>query len=99
MDEMTPGQLFEALLEEVRKEAAGSIGLDPGDIGDDDLLFEMDGGQWGDSLDRAELVMGIEEMFDFDVPGADTRQHFKTVRTIADYLVSRGKGVRDVRGL
>lgn len=97
---LTGEQLRTLLIEYLTKEAASVIGLDPGDIGEDDLLWEADGARLGgDSLDRADLAMALEEDFSLDIPSDEIREHFSTVRKIADYLESKGKGVRDVRGL
>lgn len=89
---------MDELLDKVRQMAGEVLGRDPDRIGNDDHLFDADDevNHGGDSLDRADLAMALEQEFELDLPGDDIRAHFTTVRTIATYVASKGKGGSDV---
>jgi acyl carrier protein len=55
--------------------------LDPGFL--DDLS--------GNSLDRVELVMALDEVFDIEIPEKDVKK-FRMIPNVIDYLNKRGKG-------
>jgi acyl carrier protein len=45
----------------------------------------------GDSLERAELVMALEEAFDIEIPNNDAEK-FRTVQDAINYIKKRKKG-------
>jgi acyl carrier protein len=45
----------------------------------------------GDSLERVELVMALEEAFDIEIPDEDA-QKLRTVQDAIDYINKRKKG-------
>ena len=45
----------------------------------------------GNSLDRVELVMALEEAIDIEIPDEDAEE-IRTVRDAIDYIRKRGKG-------
>jgi acyl carrier protein len=45
----------------------------------------------GDSLDRVELVMALEEAFDIEIADEDAKR-FRTVQDVIDYINKRKKG-------
>ncbi|MFO0673363.1 MAG: phosphopantetheine-binding protein [Polyangiaceae bacterium] len=63
-------------------------GRDPATIEDDGMLFGE--GLGLDSLDALQLAMSIEEKFGVRIPeGDEARPIFRSVATLADYVVSR----------
>ena len=63
-------------------------GRDPATIEDDGMLFGE--GLGLDSLDALQLAMSIEETFGVRIPeGDEARPIFRSVATLADYVVSR----------
>ena len=59
--------------------------IEPGEIGDEDLLF---GGDLGlDSMATMEIIVGLEEEFGIEVADEDLRvELFDSVRTLAGYI-------------
>lgn len=69
-----------------------NLEIDPGEIGDDDILF---GGEMGlNSMAMIELVVGIEEEFNIEVSDEDLRPEvFESVNTIARYVINTPEGI------
>jgi acyl carrier protein len=66
-----------------------SLEVDPDEIGDDDQLFG--GGMGLNSMATIEIIVGLEEEFEIEVPDEDLRvELFDSVKTMADYV----RGVR-----
>jgi acyl carrier protein len=45
----------------------------------------------GDSLERVELVMALEEAFDIEIPDEDAKR-FRTIQDAINYVRRRKKG-------
>jgi acyl carrier protein len=45
----------------------------------------------GDSLDRVELIMALEEAFDIEIPN-NNAEKFRTVQDAINYIKRRKKG-------
>jgi acyl carrier protein len=64
-----------------------SLEVVPEDIEDEDQLF--DGGLGLNSMATIEIIVGIEEEFEIQVPDEDLRvELFNSVKTMADYVRS-----------
>ncbi len=64
-----------------------SLEVDAEEIDDEDALFG--GGLGLNSIATIEIIMGIEEEFDIEVPDEDLRvELFDSVQTMADYVRS-----------
>ena len=62
-----------------------SLEVDPDEIGDDDQLFG--GGMGLNSMATIEIIVGLEEEFEIEVPDEDLRvELFDSVKTMADYV-------------
>lgn len=62
-----------------------SLDVTPEEIGDDDPLF--DGGLGLNSMATIEIIVGLEEEFEIQVPDEDLRvELFDSVKTMADYV-------------
>lgn len=76
----------EIVEEKVKEILSRQFGPDIEPVKDTDRI-EKDMG--ADSLDLVELVMALEEEFEFDIPD-DEAEKQKTFKEIVDYLVSQG---------
>lgn len=79
----------------LRAMAAECLGVDPDTIADDTLLFTDHGdranpGGIGDSLDRTDFAMMVEDAFDIEIPDADDKTAAATLNSMAVYLEARG---------
>ena len=45
-----------------------------------------------DSLDVVEIIMGLEEEFDIEIPDEDAEKNITNVQGIVDYIEEKGKG-------
>jgi acyl carrier protein len=45
-----------------------------------------------DSLDVVEIIMGLEEEFDIEIPDEDAEKNISTVQGIVDYVDEKAKG-------
>ncbi|MGA1199042.1 MAG: phosphopantetheine-binding protein [Candidatus Latescibacterota bacterium] len=62
-----------------------SLEVDPDEIGDEDQLFG--GGMGLNSMATIEIIVGLEEEFEIEVPDEDLRvELFDSVKTMADYV-------------
>ena len=62
-----------------------SLEVTPEEIDDEDALFG--GGLGLNSMATIELIVGLEEAFDLEVPDEDLRvELFESVKTMADYV-------------
>ena len=62
-----------------------SLEVTPEEIDDEDALFG--GGLGLSSMATIELIVGLEEEFDLEVPDEDLRvELFESVKTMADYV-------------
>lgn len=62
-----------------------SLDVTPEEIGDEDPLFG--GGMGLNSMATIEIVVGLEEEFEIQVPDEDLRvELFDSVKTMADYV-------------
>lgn len=62
-----------------------SLEVTPEEIDDEDALFG--GGLGLTSMATIELIVGLEEAFDLEVPDEDLRvELFESVKTMADYV-------------
>ena len=62
-----------------------SLDVTPEEIGDEDPLF--DGGLGLNSMATIEIIVGLEEEFEIQVPDEDLRvELFDSVKTMADYV-------------
>ena len=59
----------------------------PEDLDRDFVL--MDSPLSFDSLDMIELVMGLEEEFEMEIPDAEVLGDWKTVQDVIDYITKR----------
>jgi len=79
----------------LRAMAVECLGVEPDKIADDTLLFTDHGdranpGGIGDSLDRTDFAMMVEDAFDLDIPDADDKGACATINSMAAYLEKRG---------
>lgn len=72
--------------ERFKKVASDKLGIAEVDV-EDNASFESLG---GDSLDIVELVMGVEEEFDIEIPDED-QGNLKTVGETIDYIHQKVK--------
>lgn len=69
-------------LERVKKVLAEQLGIDKNTVRSDTSFID----DWGaDSLDVAELIMGIETEFDIEIPD-EAAERFVTVGDVVDYI-------------
>ena len=62
-----------------------SLDVTPEEIGDEDPLFG--GGMGLNSMATIEIIVGLEEEFEIEVPDEDLRvELFDSVKTMADYV-------------
>ncbi len=62
-----------------------SLDVKPEEIGDDDQLFG--GGMGLNSMATIEIIVGLEEEFEIQIPDEDLRvELFDSVKTMADYV-------------
>lgn len=77
---------MEERVKNVLSEILGFTGLDMVQIRpESNLINDLD----ADSLDHIEIMMGLEEEFDVEIPDED--EDFKTVGDIHKYLKAKGK--------
>lgn len=69
----------------VKKVIAEQLGVEPSAV-TDEKAFVADLG--ADSLDEIELVMGIEDEFEIEIPDDDAEK-IKTVKEAVDYVTTR----------
>lgn len=62
------------------------VGISPSSVSDDDTIYTLG----GDSLDRVELVMMIEDDFMFEIPDEEADK-LLTVKQIVDYVEANAK--------
>ena len=62
------------------------VGISPSSVSDDDTIYTLG----GDSLDRVELVMMIEDDFMFEIPDEEADK-LQTVKQIVDYVEANAK--------
>ena len=74
------------MLEKIREILAEQLEIDPEDV-TEASSFKDDLGV--DSLDLFELVMGLEEEYDFEIP-AEELNNLKTVGDVISYLQENG---------
>ena len=68
-----------------------SLEVTPEEIDAEDALFG--GGLGLNSMATIELIVGLEEEFDLEVPDEDLRvELFESVKTMADYVRTARKG-------
>lgn len=64
-----------------------NLGIAPEEIGTEDQLFG--GGVGLNSMATIEIIVGIEQVFDIEVPDEDLRvELFDSVKTMSDYVCS-----------
>lgn len=83
------------LLPELKRLIVDALHLDdvsPGDIGDDMQLFGEDG-LGLDSIDALELGVALHKKYRLKLDRDDQRirEHFQSVRTLADLILAQGK--------
>jgi len=65
---ITEQQIESSIREEIGKLKAYDKDFDPATIGEDDLLFDDEGGVFGlDSLDGLDLVLALQAKFDIEL--------------------------------
>lgn len=69
-------------LERVKKVLAEQLGIDKNTVRSDTSFIDDLG---ADSLDVAELIMGIETEFDIEIPD-EAAERFVTVGDVVDYI-------------
>lgn len=79
----------------LRALAAECLGVEPDTIADDTLLFTDHGdhanpGGLGDSLDRTEFAMMVEDEFGIDIPDADDKGACASIESMKAYLDNLG---------
>jgi len=76
-------RLKELLIERLKFED-----MTPGDIGDDDPLFE--GGLGLDSIDALEIVVMLESEFGLKIKNeSSAREHFRSIASLAEFIAER----------
>ena len=70
---------MENIEQRVRAIFADQFGMNPADIKDDDTWESLD----GDSLDRVELVMAVEDDFGIEVPDEELEKLYSVAQFIA----------------
>jgi len=70
---------MENIEQRVRAIFADQFGMNPADIKDDDTWESLD----GDSLDRVELVMAVEDDFGIEVPDEELEKMYSVAQFIA----------------
>ena len=70
---------MENIEQRVRAIFADQFGMNPADIKDDDTWESLD----GDSLDRVELVMAVEDDFGIEVPDEELEKLHSVAQFIA----------------
>lgn len=70
------------MLEKVKEIVAGQLNMEVSAIGDNSILKEELG---ADSLDLFEIIMGLEEEFDIEIPTEDV-ENIKTITDVSNYL-------------
>ena len=68
-----------ALLDDVKEVVIEQLDCDPAEVKEDSKFIEDLG---ADSLDVVELVMGLEEKFDIEIPDEDAEK----ILTVADAI-------------
>lgn len=72
-------------LEKIKGIIAGILNIDPDTVNEDSAFIEDLG---ADSLDVFQIIMGIEEEFDIEIPNEE-----------AEKIVSVGDAVEQIKGL
>ena len=73
------------IFEKVKALIVEQLDVDPDIIDmDTDLMKDLE----ADSLDAVEVILGVEEKFDIEIPDEDA-EDFATVRDIVEYVESR----------
>ncbi len=73
------------IFEKVKALIVEQLDVDPDIIDmDTDLMKDLE----ADSLDAVEVILGVEEEFDIEIPDEDA-EDFATVRDIVEYVESR----------
>ena len=75
------------LLASFQRRIAEALGIAPGHVISDSMLTELG----ADSLDTVELVMTLEEEFDFAIPD-DVAERIQTVGDVIRYIEQRKRG-------
>ena len=70
------------ILEQVKKIIEEQLGIDPSEIHEDSSFIEDLG---ADSLDMVELIMAMEEEFNFELPEEDAEK-ISTVGEAIEYI-------------
>ena len=73
--------------EKVKDVIVEQLGVDPERVKAEASFIDDLG---ADSLDIVELVMAMEEEFEIEIPDEEAEK-LKTVKDVADYLISKGK--------
>lgn len=69
----------------VKEIIADHLKIEPAEIHDDDIISEDLG---ADSLDSVEMVMGLEEEYNIDIPDSEVAD-LKTVQEFVNYIESK----------
>ena len=73
------------IFEKVKALIVAQLDVDPDIIDmDTDLMTDLE----ADSLDAVEVILGVEEEFEIEIPDEDA-EDFATVRDIVEYVESR----------
>ena len=68
--------------------------IDQLDVSDDEVTPEahLVDDLGADSLDVVEIIMGLEEEFDVEIPDEDAEKSISTVQSIVDYIEQKAQG-------
>ncbi|MBB3107977.1 acyl carrier protein [Paenibacillus phyllosphaerae] len=83
---MEKQQIIQIIKEKIIPNRLRSEGLEPSDIGDDDLISERIS---LDSIDEFEMIMGIEDEFGIDLGSMDQvelHEQFRTMASLANLV-------------
>lgn len=73
------------VFEKVKNIIVDQLGVDESLITlDTNLMKDLE----ADSLDAVEVILGVEETFDFEIPDEDAEK-FETVKDIVEYIEAR----------
>ncbi|WP_343344476.1 acyl carrier protein [Terrisporobacter petrolearius] len=74
------------MFEKIRDIIVAQLGLDDKDGLSMETSFKED--LDADSLDAVEVIMGLEEEFDIEIPDEDA-ENFKTIGDVVEYIENR----------